>query len=41
MAVDLDGAVKSADGYYRTKPTEVKRMGVIVALNLLRRALLK
>jgi nicotinamide-nucleotide amidase len=41
MAVDLDGTVKSTDAYYRTKPTEVKRMAVTVALNLLRRALLK
>lgn len=41
MAVDLDGTVKSADGYYRTKPAEVKRLAAVVSLNLLRRALLK
>jgi len=41
MAVDLDGAVKSTDGYYRSKPAEVKRLATVFALNLLRRALLK
>ena len=41
MAVDLDGTIKSTDAFYRTKPPEVKRMAVTVALNLLRRALLK
>ncbi len=41
MAVDLGGTVKSADGYYRSKPAEVKRLATVNSLNLLRRALLK
>ncbi len=41
IAVDLDGTIKSSDAYYRSKPGEVKRLGVVFSLNLLRRALLK
>jgi nicotinamide-nucleotide amidase len=41
MAVDLLGTVKSAELHYRSNPAEIKRLGSISALNLLRRALLK
>jgi nicotinamide-nucleotide amidase len=41
IAVDLDGTIKSSDAYYRSKPGEVKRLGAVFSLNLLRRALLK
>jgi nicotinamide-nucleotide amidase len=41
MAVDLEGAIKSTDAYYRSKPAEIKRLAAVNALNLLRRALLK
>jgi nicotinamide-nucleotide amidase len=41
MAVDLRGEVKSAELSYRSNPSEIKRLGTIFGLNLLRRALLK
>lgn len=41
IAVDLDGVVKSTEFNFRSKPSEVKRLAALSALNLLRRALLK
>ncbi len=41
MAVDLGGQVRSIEATYRTNPSEVRRLGAIFALNLLRKALLQ
>lgn len=41
MAVDLRGTVRSIEINYRSNPAEIKRMGSINGLNLLRRMLLK
>jgi nicotinamide-nucleotide amidase len=41
MAVDLLGTVRSAELNYRSNPSEIKRLGSIFGLNLLRRMLLK
>jgi nicotinamide-nucleotide amidase len=41
MAVDLRGDVKSAELNYRSNPSEIKRLGSVFGLNLLRRSLLK
>lgn len=41
MAVDFAGKLKSMDFYYRTNPSDVKRLAAVFSLNLLRKALLK
>jgi nicotinamide-nucleotide amidase len=41
MAVDLLGTVRSAELNYRSNPSEIKRLGSVFGLNLLRRMLLK
>lgn len=41
MAVDLRGTLKSSELNYRSNPSEIKRLGSIFGLNLLRRELLK
>ena len=41
MAVDMRGAIKSAELNYRSNPSEIKRLGSVFGLNLLRRSLLK
>lgn len=41
MAVDLSGNLRSTEGFYRTNPSEVKRLSAVFSLNLLRKALLK
>jgi nicotinamide-nucleotide amidase len=40
LAVDMAGAVKSAEFYYKTNPSEIKRLAALNSLNLLRKALL-
>ncbi len=41
LAVDLRGNIKSSELNYRSNPSEIKRLGTIFGLNLLRRSLLK
>lgn len=41
MAADLFGNIQSAEFNYRSNPSEIKRLGSVFGLNLLRRSLLK